>query len=351
MNRRRLVSSVAAVALGAAALAGPAFAQSPGAGSSDAPGRIPEKLILGLVPSSDANVLVTSAEPLADYLSMTLGIPVESLVPTDYTALVVAMGTGGADIGAFGPFALVQAADESGADIVLQSVRGGSTTYHTQWMTNDPATFCATDVVVTTAPSQEDTPQDVTLGFCNGTDTATTGPVAEDALAKIPAGSTVSFTEQTSASGFIYPYVQLINAGVGDPALTPAGGAAPTTEIAALFSGGHDASVAAVCGGDALVGVSFNDARLVPAAVAACGTDQSGNVVFALSPEIPNDGVALAGDLDPALKQAITDALLAYGQTEEGSAVLTSIYRISEFAPADLASLDVVREAADKLGL
>ncbi len=346
MNRRRFVSSVA-VAVMAAAVTAPALAQSPSTGT----GRIPEKLILGLVPSSDANVLVTNAQPLADYLSMTLGIPVESLVPTDYTALVVAMGTGGADIGAFGPFALVQAADESGADIVLQSVRNGATTYHTQWMTNDPATFCTTEVVTTTAPSQEDTPQDVTLGFCNGTDTATTGPVGEDALAKIPAGSTVSFTEQTSASGYIYPYVQLINAGVGDPALTPAGGTAPTTEILALFSGGHDASVAAVCGGDAVAGVSFNDARLVPAAVAACGTDQSGNVVFALSPEIPNDGVALAGDLDPALKQQITDALIAYGQTEEGSEVLQSIYRISEFAPADLASLDVVREAAAKLGL
>jgi len=347
VNRRRFVSSVAALAVMAAAVAGPAVAQSPSA----ATGRIPDKLVLGLVPSSDANVLITSAQPLADYLTQTLGIPTESLVPTDYTALVVAMGTGGADIGAFGPFALVQAADESGADIVLQSVRNGAITYHTQWMTNDPTTFCTTEVVTTVAPSQEDTPQDVTLGFCNGADTATTGPLAEDALAKIPAGSTVSFTEQTSASGFIYPYVQLMNAGVGDPALTPAGATPPTTEITALFAGGHDASVAAVCKGDALVGVSFNDARLVPAAVAACGTDQSANVVFALSPEIPNDGVALAGDLDRALKQRITDALLAYGETEEGSAVLTSIYRISKFAPADLSSLDVVREAAAKLGL
>ena len=60
--------------------------------------------------------------------------------------------------------------------------------------------------------------------------------------------------------------------------------------------------------------------------------------------------MALAGDLDAGLKQKITDALLAYGETEAGSKVLTSIYRISKFAPADLASLDVVREAAAKLG-
>ena len=163
----------------------------------------------------------------------------------------------------------------------------------------------------------------MTLGFCNGTDTATTvGPLGDDALAKIPAGSTISFVEQTSASGYIYPGVQLMNAGMAIRADRRRH--APTTEITALFAGGHDAIVAAVCKGDAEVGVSFNDARLAgrrPSPPAA--PTMSGNVVFALSPEIPNDGVAVAGDLDPALKQRITDALLAYGETEEGSAVLT----------------------------
>ena len=58
-------------------------------------------------------------------------------------------------------------------------------------MTNKPETYCADAVVTKTAPSQEDTPQDVTLGFCNGADTATVGPLGDDALAKIPAGAIV----------------------------------------------------------------------------------------------------------------------------------------------------------------
>jgi phosphonate transport system substrate-binding protein len=343
---RRLVTSVVGAALVAGMFAGPALAQSPSAApmgsaaGSAAPGRIPDKLILGFVPSSDANALITNAQPLADYLSTTLGIPTESTITTDYTGLVVAMGTGGADIGAFGPVALVQAADQSGANIILQSLRNGSTTYHSQWMTNKPETYCTTDVVTTTAQSQEDTPQPVTLGFCNGADTATTGPLAADALAKVPAGTNVAFVEQSSASGYVFPALQLLNAGID-----------PTSDINPIFAGGHDLAVAAVCKGDADLGVSFNDARLLAASVAACGTDQSGNVVFALSPEIPNDGIAVAGDLDAGLKQKISDALIAYGNTPEGSAVLTKIYRISKFAPADLASLDVVREAIQKLGL
>ena len=339
---RRLVTSVLGAALVAGTLVAPALAQSPSAApmGSTTPGRVPAKLVLGLVPSSDANALVTNAQPLADYLTQALGIPVESLVPTDYTGLVVAMGTGGADIGAFGPVALVQAADQSGANIILQSLRNGSTTYHSQWMTNKPETYCTTDVVTTTAQSQEDTPQAVTLGFCNGADTATTGPLAADALAKVPAGTNVAFVEQSSASGYVFPALQLLNAGID-----------PTSDINPIFAGSHDLAVAAVCKGDADLGVSFNDARLLAASVAACGTDPSGNVVFALSPEIPNDGIAVAGDLDAGLKQKISDALIAYGNTPEGSAVLTKIYRISKFAPADLASLDVVREAIQKLGL
>ena len=285
---RRFMSSLAGAALVAAALALPAAAQSPSAAGSAAPGRIPDKLVVGFVPSSDANALVDNIQPLADYLTTALGIPVEGLVADDYTGLVVAMGTQQADIGAFGPFALVQAADESGADIILQSVRNGATTYHSQWMTNKPETYCADAVVTKIAPSQEDTPQDVTLGFCNGADTATVGPLGDDALAKIPAGATVSFVEQSSASGYIFPAVQLMNAGID-----------PTTDITPLFAGSHDASVAAVCKGDAEVGVSFNDARLLPAAVTACGADMSNTVVFGLSPEYPTMVWPLPGTWTP----------------------------------------------------
>src|SRR5262245_49054230 len=178
--RRRALSSTLGAGLVALALAVPAVAQSPSpAAPAGSPGVIPETLILGLVPSREADVLVETAQPLADYLTTALGIPVESFVPTDYTGLVVAMGTGQAHIGAFGPFALVQAADQSGANIILQSVRNGSPTYHTQWFTSDSATYCTGDVVTQTAQTG-DPPVDITLAFCNGTDTATAGPLAED---------------------------------------------------------------------------------------------------------------------------------------------------------------------------
>ena len=104
----------------------------------------PDNIVLGLVPSREADVLVENAKPLADALAAALSdmsgrtITVESFVPQDYTGLVEAMRTGQADIGAFGPFALVQSRDHAGAEIILQSVRFGALTYHTQWITNEP---------------------------------------------------------------------------------------------------------------------------------------------------------------------------------------------------------------------
>ncbi|MBA2275858.1 MAG: phosphate/phosphite/phosphonate ABC transporter substrate-binding protein [Chloroflexi bacterium] len=287
----------------------------------------PTELVLGLVPSREADVLVENAEPLVAFLSEALGIPVQGFVPQNYPGLVAAMATGQAHIGAFGPFGLVQAVDEAGAEIVLQSGRDGSVTYHTQWMTNDPDTYCLDEPV-----ANEDG-----LLFCNGTLEAEEGPIGEEAIALIEDGTTVSFVSETSASGYIFPAVQLVDAEIDH-----------IDGIDPLFADGHDNSVIAVCNGVAPVGVSFNDARTILKEGDCDDLDQV--VVFAYSVEIPNDGIAVAGDLSDDLKERITQAFLDYADTEEGQATLDAVYEIDAFSPADLDAFDVVREAAEKVG-
>jgi phosphonate transport system substrate-binding protein len=335
MSRSPILGLLGVVVLAAACTTGPGASptgagQSPtqSAGASATAG-VPDKLVLGLVPSREADVLVENAQPLADYLSEQLGIEVESFVPQDYPGLVTAMRTGQAHIGAFGPFGLIQSVDEAGAEIILQSARDGAVTYHTQWMTNDPETYCMDEVVT----------DDAGLTYCNGTLDAAEGPVGEDAIALIEEGTTVSFVTETSASGYIFPALQIVQ----QTGLDHQSGIDP------LFAGGHPASVIAVCNGDAPVGVAFDDARTI---LEEGDCDDLNNVVvFAYSQEIPNDGVAVAGNLPDDLKQQIADALIAFSETEEGAAVLDSIYEIDEFAPADLDSFDVVREAAEELGI
>lgn len=324
----------------------PDAGESPAEESEAAAVEWPDNIVLGLVPSREANTLVENAQPLTDALSAALSeaagktITVEGSVPTDYTALVEAMGTGQADIGAFGPFALLQARDRSGAEIILQSVRNGGATYHTQWFTNNPGKYCS-DAPVENERTVDDAP--VMFLNCNGTEhdatTPAIGPAGEDAIALIEAGTTISFVEETSASGYIFPALQLLQAGNVDPL--------SDDDITRLFAGGHDASVLAVLNGDAEVGVSFDDARgIVYGDNPDVATDV---VVFAYSPEIPNDGWAVRGDLPDEVKAAITQALLAYAATDEGKDVLNSIYEIDDLVEADQAAFDVVEQAAEQV--
>ncbi len=326
MSRRRSLWFVPATALALSTLAAsPTLAQDP------------EKLVIGFVPSVEAGALVEDIQPLADHLSEALGIPVEGFVSSDYAALVTAMETGQAQIAALPPYGLVQAVDRAGAEVILQSDRFGSTTYHTQFMTTDADKYCADEPVTNERQEGEEM---VPVLNCNGTDRAfdesPEGPIGIEALEAVEPGTPVSFVEQTSASGYIFPATIFATMGID-----------PETDIEAVFAGGHDASVIAVCNGQAEIGVSFDDARTD--AVTDC--DVPGTVVvFAYGPEIPNDGLAVSGDLSPELQASIKQALLDFAATEEGVAVLDSIYNITAFGEPNLDSLQIVRDAVEQLG-
>ncbi len=314
---------------------------TPGTGESDAPKRdapesqapesqaaeMPEELVIGFVPSREADALVDTIQPVADALEEALGIPVDGVVSTDYTGLVTAMETGQAQIGAFGPFSLLQARDRANAEIILQSERFGSATYHTQFMTNNPDKYC------------DDEPVEVEDGWlnCNGTADADTGPVGLEKVSEIEEGTTFSFVEAASASGYIFPATILNEAGIDYE-----------TGIDPIFAGGHDSSVVAVCEGDAEVGVAFDDAR----GAAETDCDVASNVVvFAYGPEIPNDGWAVSGDLPDELKEQIKQALLDYAGTEDGQATLEAIYEITGLVEADQEAFTIVEDAAAELGI
>lgn len=317
---KRSFATLATVAVAGLALAGCA----PDAGGAS---EAPETLVVGLVPSQDVDQLILDGDVLAGLLSDELDMPVEVTVTDSYNALVVAMQAGQAHVGMFGPIALVQAVDRAGAEAVLQSVRFGSSSYVTQWYTNDPDRFCLDEIVT----------DDEGFTFCNGTDSAEGGPVGEEALALIAQDESIAFVDEGSASGYYYPATQLGEAGLD-----------PLNLTGSFFAGGHPNAVSAVARGDATVGVSFNDARgNVVDEIPTIGTDVT---VFAWSTDIPNDGIAVGGDLPAELKTAITDAFLAIAGTESGVELLGSIYNIDGLVPADLAALDAARQVEANFG-
>jgi phosphonate transport system substrate-binding protein len=297
---------------------------------SEVPDDWPSELVFTLTPSQETGGLIETAEPLAELLAAELGVDVTPLVPTDYAGVIVALGSGQAQIaGGLGPRQMVQAEEQAGAELILQSERFGSLRYVTQWFTNDPDTYCDDEPV-----ADEDG-----FLFCNGVldaESADDGPIGADKLSLLE-GQTVSFVEQGSTSGYAIPALQLSEAGID-----------PIDGIDGLFAGGHDSSVQAVYDGDAVVGVSFNDAR---GEIVETSPDVGERVVvFGWSGPIPNDGFAVAGDLPDSLVEAITAAFVAISGTEDGAALLSELYNIDALVPVTSSDFDVIRDLETQLG-
>lgn len=286
---KRLITTAIAAVLAATLFVG--FAQD---------GEVPDRLVLGMVPSREAEAIVDSLDPLAELLSAALLIPVDTFVSTNYVGLVEAMGTGRVDIGLFGPAALVQAMDAYGAEVIVASVRRGSTTYRSQF----------------------------NIRCDSGIDEF------EDLR-----GKTIAFVDPGSASGYQFPYVTLKNTY----------GIDPDTEMTSIFAGSHDAAALAVYNGDVDVSVTFGGSP---------GSDGRETIegeypdvkevvcILGYSDDIPNDGAVVRAGLDPQLKDQIAQALIDIANTEEGKALTEALFNVTEFARIDASAYDVVREVS-----
>ncbi|MDX1468123.1 MAG: PhnD/SsuA/transferrin family substrate-binding protein [Acidimicrobiia bacterium] len=318
----------------------------------------PDKLVFGFVPSQEVSELQDDVDTLASILSDALGIEVEGIVTTDYTGLGVALGTGEADLGAFGPAGYVLAQRQYGnLELLAQSVRFGDATYHGIYFTNDPAlcgdagveegAFYYDDAGNIVPVAADDTPA-IQVGYT----TNDAGEMVRDEDFSAPLrcaervpfteaiiGKTMAFGSETSTSGYIFPNVALIEAGV------------TTDQYTTLIAGGHDAAVQAVYDGQADIGVAFDDARRSIRETAADVGEKV--IVFDISPRIANDVIAVRADLPDSLKDAIFQALADFIATPEGQVVMDQLYSWTDLIRADAAtvqSLEPIATAIDELG-
>ncbi|MDP6241279.1 MAG: PhnD/SsuA/transferrin family substrate-binding protein [Acidimicrobiales bacterium] len=318
----------------------------------------PDKITFGFVPSQEQEQLQDDIQPFMDVLEEALGIEVEGFVTTDYTGLVTAMGTGQADLGAFGPFGYTLAKDQfGGIEPLIMSVRYGAATYHGQWFTTD-ANIC--DSAPESGTALENSPDGVVqvsaldavalqVGVYFGDDGKALGETVEDvgdvsagmscqADLSAVAGKTVAFTSESSTSGSLFPKLQLINAGID-----------PDADIDVVYTGSHDAAVIAVYNGDADIGLSYDDARR---SIRKTNLDVGDKViVFNITGEIPNDIVAVRSEIPGDLKTAIYDSIDAYLATEEGETMFDEIYGWTSIRGAEDSEFDIVRAAAQALGI
>jgi phosphonate transport system substrate-binding protein len=316
----------------------------------------PEEILFGFIPSERQEKLADTVQPYMDYLTENIGITFTGVITADYNGLVVAMGAGNADLGAFGPFGYVQAKEQyPDMGVLIQSIRFGSDLYHGQWFTNDPS-ICEDEPVVgayewvdgvpTIKPATDVVALQVGWAYTDGV----LGPeVLDDGRAvsqglvctasiDVAKGRSIAFTSATSTSGGVFPQLQLFNLGIDIE-----------NDLEYSYLTSHDATVAAVYNGDFDIGLSFDDARR---SLREEKTDVGEKViVFNITDDIPNDVVAVRGGLPESLQAAVFEWTKTYLGTEEGEAIFDEIYGWTDIRLARDEDFDVVREAAVKLGV
>ena len=324
-----------------------------------------DKIIFGFVPSAEQTDLQDNIQPLMTVLSEGLGIEVEGFVTSDYSGLLVAMGSGQADVGAFNTLGYVNAlnAFPTRMEAIAKVVRYGSGSYHGTFWTTDASVCSSTPVigafenidgVPTLVEGSATMPPDVKAlqvgwGFSDdgmipevrtidGVEVTVSPGYACEADLSVMIGEEVLFVEEGSTSGYLYPSLQLKNAGISY-----------TSDIVQRYAGSHDGVISGLYNGDAKFGVTYDDARRT---LRKTNPDVGEKVIaFAITEEIPNDVVAVRSDLPADMKEKIYTILSDYISTDEGAAVMDEIYGWTGLVPAVNSEFDVVKQAAEEFGL
>ena len=324
-----------------------------------------DKIIFGFVPSAEQTDLQDNIQPLMKVLSEGLGIEVEGFVTSDYSGLLVAMGSGQADVGAFNTLGYVNAlnAFPTRLEAIAKIVRYGSGSYHGTFWTTDASVCKSTPVigafenidgVPTLVEGSATMPPDVAAlqvgwGFgddgmipevrtIDGAEVTVSPGLACEADLSVMIGEEVLFVEEGSTSGYLYPSLQLKNAGISY-----------TSDIVQRYAGSHDGVISGLYNGDAKFGVTYDDARRT---MRKTNPDVGEKVIaFAITEEIPNDVVAVRSDLPADMKEKIYSILSDYIATDEGLAVMDEIYGWTGLVPAVNSEFDVVKQAAEEFGL
>ena len=260
----------------------------------------------GLVPSGESERVLTGFEEVADMIYDETGLVIDTFVATEYAGVIEAMCADPpkAHMASLATFSYIIASDKGCADVDLVSTRYDSPTYSGQ-------IFVRADSGITSVADA--------------------------------AGKTWCRADPTSTSSWVVPTIYLKAAGID-----------PDTDLAQVVdAGSHEAAVAGVYNGDCDIGASYIDARTrVEGKIEGTYDDIMDVIVIIETFEgIPNDGVQYVTDLDPEIREQITNALLAIAETEAGQEALNVAYQWNALEEHDDSFYDQFRQFLDAAGV
>jgi phosphonate transport system substrate-binding protein len=255
-------------------------------GSPDKP------IIMALAPSANTQELMAGGEAIAAKLTELTGYTISVTVPTNYAALIEAMGSGNAQIGWLPTVPYIVAYQKGYATVGLVTLRNGADHYAFEFLVNQAKIDDGTFKVYYDAATGKNT-----------ADAAT-------ALAQF-GGKRPCYTDPLSSSGYLVPAGFLATSGI--------------KTLAGAWVQGHPTVVKSVYlspkGEICDFGTVYVDART---AVTKDFPDVNDKVaiVFVSDPIIPNDTVSFVAGMDPTMRQKLVDALLKLASTDEGLQLL-----------------------------
>jgi phosphonate transport system substrate-binding protein len=281
-------------------------------------------IIMALAPSATSQELQTGGQAIADKLAELTGYVIKISVPTNYAALVEAMGSGNAHIGWLPPLAYMLAKYKGYADVGLVVLRSGSDHYGFQYVAN------------TARVDADGKPM-----FTSYYDAATGKSTADAATALAQfAGKKPCWTDPLSASGYVLPSGLLASSAVkvksgawvqGHPTVITSVYLSPNGEICDFGATYVDARTA--------VTKNFPD------------VNDKVQIIYISDPIIPNDNVSFASNVPAEVRQKITDALIEISSTEEGRTLLKNGgYDIGGLTKVDDTFYDEFRAYLDAAG-
>lgn len=247
------VSLAAAVALSLSACGGTTDA-------ADASPTCPNgEIQFGIEPYEDPAELEPAYQVLADALSEKLDCPVNVQVVEDYAAEVLAMENGKLDLGQFGPIGFVFASDRAGAEPLVS------------FGTADGELSSYTGGIWVAADSEIESIEDLR-------------------------GKSLALGSVGSSSGDVLPRYALREAGLED------------ADLKMDYTGGHPEALLALTNG-AVEAAQINSQTLATAEGGGTFDARKFKQIWESDP-IPNDPITVRGDMDPAFKDAVKDALM-----------------------------------------
>jgi phosphonate transport system substrate-binding protein len=254
--------------------------------------RAAEPLRMAFVPEvATTPASIAAKQPWVDYFEKALGRPVHLDIPTNYAAVVEAIGNGSVDLAYFGGLTYLKARARYGVVPVAQRVEDQH--FHSLFITNDPALTSL----------------------------------------KALKGKTFAFGDVNSTSGHLEPAAALIAAGLD-----------PETDLVARFTGNHTTTALAVNAGQVVAGAL--DETVYHKMVADKTIDPAKTRVFFSQGPFVDYVWVVRKDTDPASVASIRKAFLGIKDPS-----VLAVTRATAYVAVDDSAYAPLRAVAVKLNL